>query len=577
MKRLLLALVPWMALTSAARAQAPADVVFTHHGIIKEPCVRVDDECYVPFAILDDVGWTYVQKGDDLVIRTDDQRVEVGVREIANKPMIPLRFTMDKLGGDTSWDGNRLLALAGLTEVQIRKGKFTIESSLGVLPKVSTMSDPNRIVVDIQGAKLSRRTNVDLDGTARISQFKPDVVRVVLESDFNDKIGKKKFDAGTSFAFEAGLASSEDITKTAKSEPDSNKVAKKVESSDSGSQDSPTKPVQSGDVNPLTQNETTTYDPASDPDMPAPMTLVSNVPLVGPLTLDSESAKLATLTLKIVGGKVAMPNFARPEPNVIEISLPGARQADGADFAGVKGETVHDVTVHSERNTLIVDLVLARPMGVELSLAGSDLKIVLFKPSIGNGRLAGKVVVVDPGHGGHDNGTQYAGLSEKNFTLSIGKLLSEKLSEEGATVIMTRKTDVFIPLGDRPGLANRNGADFFVSVHINSNELDNSASGTITFYHTHDPICQLLADCIEHEIVKVNGIGGMGTWSDQKVYHSGFAVLRGAKMPAVLVECGFLNTAKDRTAMQTDQFQNDVADAIVKGIKAYLGDEGKKK
>jgi N-acetylmuramoyl-L-alanine amidase len=85
-----------------------------------------------------------------------------------------------------------------------------------------------------------------------------------------------------------------------------------------------------------------------------------------------------------------------------------------------------------------------------------------------------------------------------------------------------------------------------------------------------------MADCIQREIVKVSGLPSMGVWSDQRIYQTGFAVLRGATMPAVLIECGFLNTKKDRARMQTDEFQNGIATAVVKGLKAYLGDEGKK-
>src|SRR5438309_9960309 len=103
MKRLLLALVPWMAMTSVVRAQAPADVVFTHHGVVAGHAVRVDDECFVPFTFLDSVGFKYVQKGDSLEIRADDQKIRVSVRDISGTPMIPLRSAMEKLGGDTIW------------------------------------------------------------------------------------------------------------------------------------------------------------------------------------------------------------------------------------------------------------------------------------------------------------------------------------------------------------------------------------------------------------------------------------------------------------------------------------------
>lgn len=566
MKRLLLALVPWMAIMSAARAQAPADVIFTHLGVVNEHGVRVDDECFVPFSFLDSVGWSYVEKGDNLEIRVDEQKFRVSVREISGTRMIPLRYAMEKLGGDTSWDGDRFLALAPLTQVQIRKGHFSIQSNMPVKPKIMLMEDPNRIVVDIQGAKLTRRTNVDLDGNARIGQWKPDVVRVVLETDADPKLAKRKFDPGKSFEFDAmvgGTAPSEE-----KDPPQTDK-------------DELARPVKTGDKIPLTQNQEIKYDPASNPDMPAP-TQQLNPPtggpaVVGPLTVDSEGDRNTGLTLKIVGGSRQVPIFRRPEANIIEVVIPNGKSADAVDFQMAKGPTIRGVNTRDENGSLVLALTLARPMGIEYSMSDAGLQIQLLKPNVGNGHLAGKVVVVDAGHGGHDNGTQSAGLSEKDFTLAIAKLVSRDLANEGATVIMTRKTDVFIPLSERPAIANRNNADFFVSVHINSNELDNTATGSITFFHAKDPICQLMADCIQREIVKVNGIGGMGVWSDQKIYHSGFAVLRGAKMPAVLIECGFLNTKKDRARMQTDEFQNGIASSVVKGLKAYLGDEGKKK
>jgi len=205
------------------------------------------------------------------------------------------------------------------------------------------------------------------------------------------------------------------------------------------------------------------------------------------------------------------------------------------------------------------------------------LTIGLIKPNVGNGHLAGKIVVVDAGHGGHDSGAKSPAKDafEKNLTLKIAKQLSNRLTAEGATVIMTRTTDTFIELKERAMIANRNGAHFFISCHINSNVVSNSTSGGMTFYHKKDPIGQLLADCIQREIAKVSGLKSMGTWSDQRIYQSGFAVLRHSTMPAVLIEFGFINHNFDRKRMVTADFQSDVAGAIVKGLKVYLGEDGK--
>ncbi|HQU17741.1 MAG TPA: N-acetylmuramoyl-L-alanine amidase [Fimbriimonadaceae bacterium] len=183
-------------------------------------------------------------------------------------------------------------------------------------------------------------------------------------------------------------------------------------------------------------------------------------------------------------------------------------------------------------------------------------------------------MVVDAGHGGHDTGARSPDkkLNEKDLALAIANLTAKRLSEQGATVVLTRKGDQFIALKERSEIANRNCAHFFLSVHINSNQVANSSTGGITFYHQQDPVGMLLADCIQGEIAKVSGLPNLGTWSDRRIYETGFAVLRYAKMPAVLIEMGFINNSKDRARMSTADFKEKVAGAIVQGLRAYLGD-----
>jgi N-acetylmuramoyl-L-alanine amidase len=152
-------------------------------------------------------------------------------------------------------------------------------------------------------------------------------------------------------------------------------------------------------------------------------------------------------------------------------------------------------------------------------------------------------------------------------------LVASKLAQAGATVIMTRRTDVFISLTARAEVANKSKADFFVSCHINDSGGPRNMAGTITFHHKGNQISRVLAECIQHEIAKVSGLANTGVWSDGKIYPvSGFSVLRNTKMPGVLIEFGFIDNAGDRKRMVTDQFQDAVAKAVVQGIKVYLGD-----
>src|SRR5262249_47191768 len=148
----------------------------------------------------------------------------------------------------------------------------------------------------------------------------------------------------------------------------------------------------------------------------------------------------------------------------------------------------------------------------------------------------------------------------KDITLPIARLVASKLSDEGCTVLLTRDDDTFVPLPDRPGVANGSAADFFVSVHINSNGVDESRSGTTTYFHFDDPDCKLLAECIQAEIAKISGLPDNGVASDRTVAKTkGFAVLRGSEMPAVLVEVAYINNSKDRSLLLKDEFRQKIA------------------
>jgi N-acetylmuramoyl-L-alanine amidase len=212
---------------------------------------------------------------------------------------------------------------------------------------------------------------------------------------------------------------------------------------------------------------------------------------------------------------------------------------------------------------------LKRALASELWMDGKTVRLTIKKP-LGSGNLAGMTIVVDPGHGGHDSGTKANGVTEKELNLIMGKLIADKLTAEGANVIITRRTDVFITLPNRAKIANDNDADLFISTHINSTAKGGSQSGSIVFHHKGNEVGKMLAQCIFDEIADVNGLPDLGVWSDGRIYQSGFSVLRNTKMPGVLLELGFMNNPTDRNRMVTKDFQDKVAAAVVKGIKVYL-------
>jgi len=160
-------------------------------------------------------------------------------------------------------------------------------------------------------------------------------------------------------------------------------------------------------------------------------------------------------------------------------------------------------------------------------------------------------------------------VNEKTNALKVAQQAAKALTEAGASVILTRNDDRFIPLTERSEIANRSNADLFISIHFNSNTVANSRSGSIMFHHKQSPLGILLANLMAEEIGKVSGLPNLGVRSDQTIYDSGFAVLRLSKMPAALLELAFINHSRDRSRLQQPEFHSSVAKAITLAVKRY--------
>lgn len=184
------------------------------------------------------------------------------------------------------------------------------------------------------------------------------------------------------------------------------------------------------------------------------------------------------------------------------------------------------------------------------------------------GRLKGRTIVVDPGHGGHDIGAPATFGSppgepyEKDIVLDIAQRLARLLQSEGASVTMTRADDTFIALPERAAVANRLGADALVSIHCNSCETPNTLCGT-SVYYDHPQSAQF-AELVQGEL-----IAALGT-ADKGVRNANFAVIRRTRGPGILVETAFINNAEDRQRLLHPNFQERTARAIVRGLARYF-------
>lgn len=168
-------------------------------------------------------------------------------------------------------------------------------------------------------------------------------------------------------------------------------------------------------------------------------------------------------------------------------------------------------------------------------------------------------VVIDAGHGGHDRGgIPGQRIAEKDMTLDVALRLRNVLSANGIPVVMTRSSDVFVPLGGRVAIANSYRNAVFVCIHFNATGRS-GASGIETYFYSRDSLP--LASAIHYYVT-----GGAPS-ANRGVRRRGYYVLRKTTIPAVLVECGFLTNPTEGAYAQSASYRQKLADEIAAGIR----------
>lgn len=168
-------------------------------------------------------------------------------------------------------------------------------------------------------------------------------------------------------------------------------------------------------------------------------------------------------------------------------------------------------------------------------------------------------VVIDAGHGGFDRGgIPRQRVSEKAMTLDVSQRLRAILQASGYRVVMTRNSDVFIPLGTRVAIANSYRDAIFVSVHFNS-ATRRGANGIETYFYSRQSM--RLASSIHYHVA-----GGAPSMN-RGLRRRGFYVLRRTRIPAVLVECGFLTNPTEAARIQNSSYRQRLAEQIARGVR----------
>ncbi|MCG7420161.1 N-acetylmuramoyl-L-alanine amidase [Macrococcoides goetzii] len=191
-------------------------------------------------------------------------------------------------------------------------------------------------------------------------------------------------------------------------------------------------------------------------------------------------------------------------------------------------------------------------------IAGWHTNLNIKKDKIaGTNPFKDKVIMIDPGHGGNDQGASSKdGTIEKVITLKTSLMLKQKLEEEGATVLMTRNSDEYIKLKNRKG-----AADVFISIHADA--LEASSPHGLTVYYHHDNQ-KVLADTL-HMAIKQKAL-----LSDRGVRQENFQVIRQTKTPAVLLELGYISNPTDEKLMNDKVYRQIITTSIVDGLRNYF-------
>lgn len=218
------------------------------------------------------------------------------------------------------------------------------------------------------------------------------------------------------------------------------------------------------------------------------------------------------------------------------------------------------------KNIFIILMVLCLCITIMFS-------IIIVKATTYKESLIGQTIYVDAGHGGKDNGASFEGVLEDEINLKIAGYVIENLMDLGAYVLTSRTSDYDLSniydknkkkndLINRVRQINDSKVDIFVSIHLNSYSSSN-VSGAQVFYQKTDS-SKLLAQTLQENLNTLN------TSKDRKIKFGDYYILNKSHITGVIVECGFLSNAADRTNLTKPSYQQKVAGKITKGIIQYF-------
>ena len=420
--------------------------------------------------------------------------------------------------------GERVEGMAEVTGVRVSTHdgmtRIVVDADKPVKIKTMALTNPTRVVADIQGAWLSGKVKRDTPVSSpfvsrvRIAQFSKNVVRVVVETN----VGKNNYRV---FPLSGGPVPGRVVLDFGQVGPSSSGATVALPDVKKPTQPA-TKPAE---TKPATKPAEA--KPSTKPAETKPATKPATKPTTQPQTSTTQPSKPTT------------------QPQTKPVTKPQKTEAEktAEETAG----TAEQEKTETER-------------GID-EITG----------------LSGKVIVIDPGHGGNDSGAiGPTGVMEKTVTLNIALRLQKLLEAEGATVYMTRSTDTEVSpkganasdieeLQARCDVANNHNADIFISIH-NDSFTNGAAKGTTGYYYSRGSAkSRDLADKVRSGVIDQIGTQSRGTQS------CNFYVVKHTDMPATLVEVAFISNPEEEKLLNSDDGAQKAAQGIADGIADYFG------
>ena len=566
-----LGLTAFAALSAHAAFAAPAPATLIIGGrtvpFVVSPFVNENGQVEGPVDAVRMLGADYKASSDTSVIITgpNSKRFTMPCRNVQGRNFVDLKRAALALGATADYQiGQHILTLrAKLQMVRQDSGALNIFTSYPVYYSVKHLDNPNRLYVDLKGVDLATgpvSVPIQRGGNAvriRSGQIDYQTVRITVD-----------LKRGSPFQ----IVSPEQSSRV--------RVA-----FDGGQPDAPVTPR--GPVIASRPPSLPALPPSEGgPVLPAPVAATGiQITSVRYQALSDSIVQIAVTT----NGEAHYKTEALNDPNRLAFDFLGAKFDENIP----ETQTIENGVIKAVRTGIyhmgatdfgrvVVDLtqLVGYTITSQVDNGQTTYLINLQMPGHalpgGSNSLAGRVVVVDPGHGRLPNGKLDTGavgignVYEKDLTLAISKKLRDALQRQGATVYLTRDDDQGLSVGGRPQFAVAHNADYFISVHCDDSGPQNSHSGTTVYFHAQNGLCRSMASDILNRVSEVSGIRPLGVRSDTVRFQTGFGVLRGSPMPAVLVECGYMNCENDLAKLTRSETQTRIAEGIVAGLRDFV-------